>query len=245
MHILAAKINSIKKITNQTINSFDQDFFTKYNTDLTKIYFVKNSQENILLTVESATSERNNDPTDQRSITNMISNNYQNLIYLKMRKEKNLLNIYSFLYSNYYVVQKKYLSKIKKCKFIKSLNFIHKIFPKNKNLFRENDLNKIKFFISKEDSFQSRLYDAVTQINFEKYIRKQKNKIGELFASVLLLIVILIPKSIYPIINKIFSRKSLIFNKARNSYKFILLGSPKKYILKHCIRNILKILKYA
>ena len=88
LHILAAKINSIKKITNQTINSFDQDFFTKYNTDLTKIYFVKNSQENILLTVESATSERNNDPTDQRSITNMISNNYQNLIYLKMRKEK-------------------------------------------------------------------------------------------------------------------------------------------------------------
>ena len=106
------------------------------------------------------------------------------------------------------MVQKKYLSKIKKCKFIKSLNFIHKIFPKNKNLFRENDLNKIKFFISKEDSFQSRLYDAVTQINFEKYIRKQKNKIGELFASVLLLIVILIPKSIYPIINKIFSEKA-------------------------------------
>ena len=73
---------------------------------------MKNSQENILLTVESATSERNNDPTDQRPITNMISNNYQNLIYLKMRKEKNLLNIYSFLYSNYYVVQKNiYLKK--------------------------------------------------------------------------------------------------------------------------------------
>ena len=128
---------------------------------------------------------------------------------------------------------------------MKSLKFIYKIFPKNKNLFRENDLNKIKLFINKEESFQSRLYDAVTQINFERYIRKQKNKIGELFASVLLLIVILIPKSIYPIINKIFSRKSLIFNNARNSYKFILLGSPKKYILKHCIRNILKILKYA
>ena len=96
---------------------------------------MKNSQENILLTVESATSERNNDPTDQRSITNMISNNYQNLIYLKMRKKKFIKYILIFIFK-LLRGSKKYLSKIKKCKFIKSLNFIHKIFQ-NKNLFRK------------------------------------------------------------------------------------------------------------
>lgn len=246
LHILAVKLNDIKIIQDQKYNSFDEDFFTEEVVDINKIYYVKNSQENIVLTVESDTSDRNNDPTDTRSIVINTENNIKNLIFARMKKEKNYLNIYSFLFSNYYVVEKKYLSKIKKCEFVKSLKFLYQIFPKQRKKFEMIEyLNKLKPHINEELHFQKRLYDAVAEINFEKYIKIQKNKIGSLFASITLLIVIIIPRNIYPIINKFFSRKSLVFNRARNSYKFILMGSPKRYILKHCIRNILKIFRYA
>ncbi len=246
LHILAVKLSSIKIFKYQKSDSFDEDFFTKDIINLNKSYYVKNSQENIVLTVESITTDRNNDPTDKRSIANKIINNSENLIYAKMKREKNLFNIYSFLYSNYYVVEKKYLSKIEKCEYKKSLNFIFKIFPKKRREFDiVNTLKRINPGINKEDTFLSMVYDYAARFNFERYIIKQTNKIGTLLASIVLIILILIPKEVYPILNKLFSRKNLFFNRVRNSYKFILLGSPKKYILKHCIKNIIKIFKYA
>ena len=109
LHILAIKLKSIKEINNYKYTSFDENFFTFDNVNYQDLYYVKNSQENIILTVESVTSERNNSKDDKPSLANKIGKSVNETIISRIKKEKNYLNIFSFLQGNYHVVEKKKL----------------------------------------------------------------------------------------------------------------------------------------
>jgi len=247
LHILGVNLKKIELSNNENYGSFDEDFFTFDNINYKDIYYVKNSQENIILTVESVTSERNNNKADKPSLANIMKQNNNNSIFRKILREKNHLNLFSFLYGDYYVVEKKNLHMTRNSKFEKSLNFLKDYFPNSKRECYKN-IKKIKKNIifdtnTKETDVTNLIYDAATKESFLKYFRPIKNKFLAFCLSFMIFIVTLIPNNLLPIINKFFSRKVFFFNKIRNDMKINFFGTPKKYILKHSLKNMVKIIK--
>ena len=270
LHILAIKLKSVKKIKNYRYTSFDENFFTFDNINYQDLYYVKNSQENIILTVESVTSERNNIKNDKPNFAVTLGHEIEQSILLKIQKEKNDLNIFSFLHGNYYVVEKKNLSKISSCEFTQSLAFLKKIFSSSKEksfhqirkrqkekqlLERIKKTIKVsKFWKNKKsekeknknktyEDITHKLYEGVTEQNYKNFIKGLNNKYLIFTRSFMLLIVLLIPSSIIPIISKIFTKKNKTFNRTKHDLKFILYATPKIYVLKICAKNILRIFK--
>ena len=263
LHILAIKLKSIKEIKDYEYKSFDENFFTFANVNYQDIYYVQNSQENIILTVESVTSERNNIKNDKPNFANTIGEGIKESILGKIKKEKNNLNIFSFLHGDYYVVEKKNLSKTINCEFVKNLKFLKKIFSSNRkeSFYQLNSHEKTSVKISdqlkqkkdfnfglvKKKSYEDitiQLYENVTEENYRNYIKNVNNNKFLIFGrSMILIIIILIPNWLLPITNKIFSKRFKAFNRTRHDLKFILFATPKKYILKVCTKNILRLIK--
>ena len=254
LHILAIKLKSIKEIKNYKYTSFDENFFTFDNINYQDLYYVKNSQENIILTVESVTSDRNNIKNDKPNFSLTLGHEIEQSILLKIKKEKNDLNIFSFLHGNYYVVEKRNLSKISSCKFIQSLAFLKKIYSSNKKKsFHQIKKGVIKFAILQKlkinrksktyEDITHKLYEGVTEENYRNFIKGLNSKFLIFTRSLMLFIVLLIPSSVLPIASKIFSKKVKTFNKTKHDLKFILYATPKKYVLKICAKNILRIIK--
>ena len=128
LHILGVNLKKIIKLPHTKFVSFDENFFTFDVIKYDHIYYVKNSQENIILTTESITSDRNNDKTDIPNFSNKIGLNLESLICTRIKKEKNFLNIFSFIYGDYYVVEKKNLELITGLRHIKKLKNFFKFF---------------------------------------------------------------------------------------------------------------------
>ena len=254
LHILAIKLKSIKKIKNYKYTSFDENFFTFDNINYQDLYYVKNSQENIILTVESVTSDRNNIKNDKPNFAFTLGHEIEQSILLKIKKEKNGLNIFSFLHGNYYVVEKRNLSKISSCEFIQSLAFLKKTYSSNKkksfHQIKSKKIDsslihnfKINTKIKTYEDITHKLYEGVTEENYRNFIKGLNSKFLIFTRSLMLFIVLLIPSSVLPIASKIFSKKIKTFNKTKHDLKFILYATPKKYVLKICAKNILRIFK--
>jgi len=249
LHILGIKLKSIKEIKNYKYTSFDENFFTFDNIDYQDLYYVKNSQENIILTVESVTSERNNIKNDKPSFANSIGQGIENTIIARMYREKNYLNLFSFLHGNYHVVEKKNLSKIMNCEFVKSLAFLKKAYSTDKRkCFYEITIKKkrqgeLLNHLNTNHGIEHDLYVGVTEENYFDFIKGVNSKFSKINRSLMLFIVTLFPSWLLIIANKIFSKKVRMFNKTRHDLKFILNATPKKYVLKVCTQNMLKIIQ--
>ena len=250
LHILGIKLKSIKEIKNYKYTSFDENFFTFDNIDYQDLYYVKNSQENIILTVESVTSERNNIKNDKPSFANSIGQGIENTIIARMYREKNYLNLFSFLHGNYHVVEKKNLSKIMNCEFVKSLEFLKKVYSTDKRkCFIEITTKKIRlekvlqYHFDSKHEIEHELYVDVTEENYFDFIKGLNNKFYKIYRSLILIILTVSPGWLVIILNKIFSKKVRMFNKTRHDLKFILNATPKKYVLKVCTQNMLKIIQ--
>ena len=249
LHILGIKLKSIKEIKNYKYTSFDEDFFTFDNIDYQDLYYVKNSQENIILTVESVTSERNNIKNDKPSFANSVGQGIENTIITRMYSEKNNLNLFSFLHGNYHVVEKKNLSKIMNCEFVKSLVFLKEVYSTNKRkcfyeiTTKKIRLGKLQHHFNTEHEIEHELYVDVTEENYFDFIKGLNNKFYKIYRSLILIILTVSPGWLVIILNKIFSKKVRMFNKTRHDLKFILNATPKKYVLKVCTQNMLKIIQ--
>ena len=102
---------------------------------------------------------------------------------------------------------------------------------------------KINTKIKTYEDITHKLYEGVTEENYRNFIKGLNSKFLIFTRSLMLFIILLIPSSVLPIASKIFSKKIKTFNKTKHDLKFILYATPKKYVLKICAKNILRIFK--
>lgn len=238
LHILAVNLNAINENTQFGSGSFDANFFSIDNFDIKKIYFVRNSQENILLTIESITSERNNE----------INYNAYSLFFRsdktvlnKIKRENNLLNVYSFLYGNYYVTKKKFLIKTRSCEILKKkFRYLNDYFPKKKNEFSQKLVKKITINKDKNKDLKEVFYETIAKHNLDKILNFYENNIQKLLMAFIIIFASFIPDFMYPIVSKFITKKNPSINGVKNKYKLLLITSPKKYVIKQCLNFIFR-----
>ena len=121
-------------------------------------------------------------------------------------------------------------------------------------LSKKDNLNRIGFIKDsiaksindqKEGDLIKMIYSYNNTQNLKNILKPTKSFILKIIKVFSIVIIVLIPSNFYPIINKFFSKKNQRYNNARNKIKFLLQGSPKKYILKNYLFNLRKILSDA
>ena len=136
------------------------------------------------------------------------------------------------------------------CEFVKSLAFLKIMYSDDKKkTFNEITKKKIRLKKLKKIIFnngkviEQELFLDVTEENYYDFIKRPNNRFYKICRTLTLIIVALSPGWLIIILNKILSKKVRMFNKTRHDLKFILNATPKKYVLKVCAQNMVKIIQ--